>query len=92
MTVKKTPINAYGFIIWDTSQEQATHRDVNDRKGWSFRALFGYTVVKRNGGPLPATWLLAAWLAYARNNHTEICINKIVAWPIISSPLLALTY
>lgn len=34
MTLRKTPINAHGFIIKDTTQEQATRRDAYDRKGW----------------------------------------------------------
>lgn len=34
MMVKKTSINDYGFIIKDTTQEQATCRDAYDRKGW----------------------------------------------------------
>lgn len=33
MMLRKTPINAYGFIIKDTTQEQATRRDAYDRKG-----------------------------------------------------------
>lgn len=44
MMLRKTPINAYGFIIKDTTQEQATCRDAYDRKGWVSVLSLGETM------------------------------------------------